>query len=128
MPVVKWILYDPVELDSYTFEINPASGGSPQYKKNFTYQSTAAPDGSPVMMQGRSDPLTMEFSGVYLTQDQHEALVDWWYRSCIVQITDDLSRSYYVVITDFQPKRERAVHHPWKHSYTMKATIIGAAP
>lgn len=124
MPVVKWIFTDPIEIESYTFEINPNAGGSPQYKKNFTYSSTSAPDGQTVMMQGRSDPLYLEFSGTILSEDQYRTMVDWWYRNCIIQITDDLERQYYVVFTDFSPKRERAVHSPWKHSYTARCTII----
>lgn len=125
MPVVKWVFSDPIELDSWTFEINPNAGGSPQYKKNFTFSSPAAPDGSTIMMQGRSDPLTLEFTGVILSESQYKTMVDWWYRQCVIQITDDLLRQYYVVFTDFSPKRERAIHYPWKHSYSAKCTIVG---
>ena len=111
--IVKWLFYDPVEDEEYEFEINPAAGGSPQYKKNFTYQSVVDPLAAPVVMQGRSDPLTLEFSGTILSEDQYRTMVDWWYRNCVIQLTD------------VSPKRERAYHYPWKHSYTAKCTILG---
>lgn len=122
--VVKWQFYDPVTTESYTFEINPSQGGSPQLSKNFAYQSTAAPDGKVIAFEGRIPVQTIEFSGTILSQSQYDAIIEWFNKPYQIQVTDDLGRSFVIVIEQFSPTRERAFHYPYKHSYTVRATIV----
>ncbi len=122
--VVKWNFYDPVTLETYTFDINPAEGGSPALNKTITYKNTSAPDGKTLVFQGRNQPQVMEFSGTILNQSQYDAMIEWFNKVHQIKITDDLSREYWIVIESFDPKRERASHYPYKHSYTVRATIV----
>lgn len=124
MPVVRWIFYDPGTSETYVFPINPHTGGSPGYVKNFTFQNTAAPDGKTLVFQGRPESQTLEFEGVVFQQTELEAFVSWWRKNNQITVTDDLGRIFRIVIQEFTPKRERAVHFPWKHSYTCRAVIV----
>ncbi len=122
--VVKWTFYDPATLDTYTFDINPAAGGSPEHSKTITYRNTSAPDGKTLLFQGRNSPQVMEFEGTILHQAQYDAMIEWFNKTHQIKVTDDLSREYWIVIESFSPKRERAVHYPYKHSYSVRATIL----
>lgn len=124
MAVVKWRFYDPVTLDEYIFEVNPNDGGSPQYAKNIVYSNTSAPDGLVIAFEGREKPQTLEWSGILLTETQFNAYVEWYQKKYQVRVTDDLGREFFLIIESFSPQRQRAVHHPWKHSYNVKATIV----
>jgi hypothetical protein len=121
---VRWAFYDPLVLETYTFEVNPNDGGSPQRKKNFSYQNTAAPNGKSLMFQGRDDTKTISFSGTLLTQAQYDTFGTWFEKSHQIRLTDDLSRQFWIVITSYAPKRVRAVTHPWKHTYSIDATVV----
>lgn len=120
--VVKWSFYDGTT--TYTFEINPSDGGSPSRKKSITYKSTAAPDGKTLIFEGRDQPITVSFSGTLLTQAQYDAFETWFDKRQQVRITDDLGRQYWIYIESFDPKRVRARSHPWKHTYSIEATVL----
>ena len=124
MPVVRWEFEDPVTLDTYEFEINPSSGGSPAYQKSFQYQATAAEDGKTLIFEGRDQVQKINFSGTILTEEHFNAFITWWQKRYQVNITDDLGRTFSIVLESFTPTRERAVLHPWKHSYEVSATIV----
>lgn len=124
MAVVKWRFEDPVLLETYIFEVNPNDGGSPQYAKNLIYTNTSAPDGAVIAFEGREKPKVLEWSGILLTEDQFNAYVEWYLKKYQIIVTDDLGREFSVIIESFAPKRQRAVHYPWKHSYSVKATIV----
>lgn len=124
MAVTRWVFEDPVTLATYNFEVNPSDGGSPQYSKNISYSSTSAPGGKVIVFEGRDKPLTLEFSGVILTQAHYDAFVTWFQKRYQVNVTDDLGRQFSIIIESFSPKRERAVHSPWKHSYSVSATVV----
>jgi hypothetical protein len=124
MAVVRWVFYDPATAESYTFAINPTSGGSPSYEKTFQYQNTAAPDGKVLVFEGRQAVKKLSFEGKILEQTHYDAFVTWFNKANQIRVTDDLGRTFYIIIEKFDPKRERAVHSPWKHSYTVDASIV----
>lgn len=124
MAVVRWTFEDPVTLDSYTFPINPSAGGSPSFAKTFNYAVTAAPDGKIVVFEGRDAPQTLEFRGTLFTESEFDAFVEWFEKRYQVKVTDDLGRQFWIVIESFTPERVRARSHPWKHAYTVRATIV----
>jgi len=120
----RWTFYDPFLAETYEFEVNPKEGGTPARKRNMTFQSTAAANGRTLAFEGRPDPPQIAFSGVLLTEAQLNAFDEWFFKSNQILLTDDLGRTSWVVFTEFTPKRERAVHFPWKHSYTATCTVI----
>jgi hypothetical protein len=124
MAVVRWTFEDPTAAQTYEFEINPNDGGSPGYERNVSYQNTSAPDGKTLIFEGAPRAQELEFSGTLLTQEQYDAFVTWWQKKNQVKMTDDLGREWWIVITRFAPTRERSVHYPWKHSYSVTAVIV----
>lgn len=124
MTVVRWIFTDLTTTVSETFEINPREGGTPSYEKNVQYTSTTAPDGKTLVFEGADKPQSIEFAGAILYESQFNTFYNWWNKRNQIQITDDLGREFVVVIESFSPVRKRAVHYPWRHDYTIKATVV----
>lgn len=124
MPVVRWVFTDTFMSDSYTFAVNPREGGTPVYEKNISSQNTSAPGGKTLLFEGRDVPQQNTFSGVILEQVDLDKFIEFFNRRHQFQLTDDLGRVYEIYITKFEPTRERAVHYPWKHSYTVTYTIL----
>lgn len=122
--VVRWSFHDPTIPETYVLEINPNEGGSPEYKKTITYANTSAPDGKTLIFEGRDEVQTISFSGTLLTVTHLTALTNWFQKRHQILVTDDLSRQFWIYITSFSPKRERAAHSPYKHSYTVEATVL----
>lgn len=122
--VVRWTFEDPVTLEEYEFDINPNAGGTPAYEKSFEYERTSAPDGKVIVFEGRDAPQKLEFSGVILEQAHYDAFVEWWQKRYQISVTDDLGRTFSIILEKFNPTRVRAYHYPWKHNYTVTATIV----
>lgn len=122
--VVKWQFYDPSLAETYVFAINPNEDGTPGYKKNFSYRATSAPNGNVVMFEGRADPRRGQFSGVLLDEAQLNALTLWYEKRSQITVTDDLGRTFSIVVESFEPKRRWSVSHPWRHDYSMSYVIV----
>lgn len=124
MALVRWKLFDPVESVTFTFQLNPQSGGSPSFKKRINYQNTSAPGGLTLIYEGQDEVREIEWEGVILEQAHYEALYLWWDRRRQLLLTDDMGREFWVYLQTFEPKRVRSALHPWKHTYSMKAVIL----
>jgi hypothetical protein len=124
MTVVRWTFYDPTTLVTYTVPINPNDGGSPSYQKSIARQMTTAPDGKTLLFEGADQVQTLEFSGVLIEQAHYDAFVTWFNKRHQVKVTDDLQRTFWIYITGFAPKRQRAAKAPWKHQYSVSALIL----
>jgi hypothetical protein len=125
---LRWRFYDPTVPEEYVFEVGPDSGGSPEFAKTITEEATVAPGGKTLIFEGADQPQHLEFSGTLLSQEQYEAFVTWWSKRRQIRITDDMGREFWVYITRFTPKRERAIHSPYKHSYSITCTILDWEP
>lgn len=108
---------------SYTVEINPNTATSPSFQKAFGYTATVAPNGKTLIYEGRDQPQKIEFSGVILSEAHYNSLVTWFKNRNQIQITDDLNRTFTVIIESFTPTRKRSYHYPWRHEYRMSATL-----
>jgi len=124
MAVVKWEFVDTESMDSYTFEINPNEGGSKEYEKKMTYLSTSAVDGKTLVFEGQPEVKTISFSGTILTQAQYDKMIEWFNKKNPIEITDDLDRTTTIYITSFKPRRQRAIHFPYKHTYVVEAVVL----
>ena len=124
MARVAWVFSDPVSLDSYSFEINPVEGPNLSYVKTFQYTNTSAPDGKVIVFEGRDNPQKFVCSGTLLSEAQLNALVSWWDRRNQIDVTDDLGRTFSIIIESLETTRQRAIHHPWKHAWNLTATIV----
>lgn len=121
---VRWTFFDPTNGTTYAFAVNPSQGGSPIYRKTISFQNTLAPGGAVLIYEGQREAQTSEFSGTILEEAQYNEMVTWFNKRYQIRLTDDLNRVFYIYITEFTPRRERAFHYPWKHSYTVKYTVI----
>lgn len=122
--VLRWSIFDPTNNSTTAFEVNPAEGGTPAYKKTITYQKTSAPNGRTIVFEGRDEPLTIKFSGTILYESQYTQFLDWFNTRHQVKLTDDLGREFWIYFTSFDATRKRAVSHPFKHTYNVEATVI----
>lgn len=118
----KWSFYDPEDLSTYTFEINPVEADMPALEKNVSVLNPTA--GNAVLTEGADKERIGDFSGVILTQTEYDAMVLWFNKRYPIQFTDDLGRTFSVYITQLDATRERAVHSPWKHSYTVRYILL----
>ncbi len=124
MSVVRWSFTDPITSATYSFNMNPNAGGSPQYKKKILTQNTTAPGGNVLLFEGADEPRTGTVSGTILELSHYQAIVDWWEKRYPVVMTDDLGRTQTIYITEFLPERVRAANHPYKHTFTMNYAVI----
>lgn len=122
--LVRWTFTDDVDLTSYTFEINPKQGGSPGIKKRVGYEYPCAPDGLVIRFEGMDEVQELAWDGTILTQEHYMALYTWADLRHQIRLLDDLGRDYWIYIAEFVPTRVRAASHPWKHTYTAKATVL----
>lgn len=124
MARVAWTLYDSVEDETYSFDVNPSEGGTPDYAKNLTKTATIAPDGNIVLFEGARPAQTLEVSGIILEEDQFDTFVDWESRRRVLLLTDDLGRSFNVLIERFSATRQRRRNREWYHSYNMTFAVV----
>ncbi len=124
MPVVRWTLSDPTTSVVYTFELNPLSGGSPQYKKHVESQTTTAPGGNVLLYEGADEPMSGSFAGTILSLAHYQAMVTWFKKRYPVVLTDDLNRSQTIYITEFLPERERAATRRYLHRFTVNYVVL----
>lgn len=122
--VVKWTFYDPVIPETYVFAVNPSEGGTPTYQKTIQFQNTSGPDGKVLIFEGRDEPKTLQFTGTILEESQYVALLGWFEKRRQILVTDDLGRQTWVYIRSFEATRQRAIHYPWKHTYTVSAVVL----
>lgn len=127
MPGWRWHFYDPTNAQDYELEINPNEGGSFGRERKFTFETTAASDGGPIIFEGAADPRSTSISGVILTQSHFEALDSWAMRYHQIRITDDLGRVFWVVFRNFRPKRKRSANHPWRHDFDIDLVEVNVA-
>ena len=121
---VAWTFYDPVEDETYSFAINPKSGGSPSRPKNMTYQSTAAPNGRVVAFEGAEPKVSISFSGTLLTEAQYTALNTWRDKKNQILLTDDLGREFWIYIEGLNLTRELSRNYPWRHEFSVDAFVL----
>lgn len=130
---VRWLFYDPLSADSYTFAINPDSMTSPEPPQKQVRtgpgrtQHSDPPGTQPraVTFMTKPAPWEWEFSGAIREQAQYTALRDWVARGTAVMVRDHLSRVWKVYLTDFLPAEyPKASRIFWRIRYTVKVQIL----
>lgn len=122
--VVRWTLYDPVLSETWTMQVNPNDGGTPDNAKTVNYTNTAAPDGKALVYEGRDAVQALDWTGIILTQEHYDTYIHWFAKRRQVLLTNDLGIQTWIYLTKFTPKRKRAVQAPWKHEYTVSAIVL----
>ena len=121
---MRWTCTEVNTTNTYEFEINPSEATSPTRRRQFSYQNTAGSSGKVLFFEGGMEPVTMQASGTLLTQAQYLALDNWSQQRTMIDIVDDLGRSFRSIITNFEPERSPRRGYPWAHDYTLDYTVI----
>ena len=124
--MARWTFTDLTNSQTFSFPVNPSEGGTPERAKSISYENTAGPDGRTLIYEGRSAPLKLSWSGTILEQAHLQALEEWFDKRHQIQLTDDIGRQFMIYITDFKAERVRSALYPWKHRYSMSATVLSA--
>lgn len=128
--VVRWTFTDVNQAGEapweYTFAINPNDGGTPTATKNVTTLAAGSgADGGAVVQEGAMIAPEMSFSGVILAQSHLEAFERWFNKRILIEITDDLGRSFRGVFTKWEPQRSYRPRNPWFHTFSAGFTLVG---
>lgn len=119
--VVRWRFTDVYNSGpapyTYTFDINPNTGGSPAGEKTITTSYSLGPNNQTVLQEGHFTVPDLTFSGVILSRHHYETLEFWFSKRVLLRLDDDLGRIFTGVFAKFTPKRERRASNPWYHTY-----------
>lgn len=99
--------------DEYAWPVNHTTEEA--FGKARSYEHTSPTSGvGLVRQQGDDQPLTLQLSGTILTRGQEAAFVNWFELSRTQSIywVDWTGASYEVLITSYQPRRERVMLNP----------------
>lgn len=122
MAHVAWTLTDnstgsPVVL---SFPINPNEFTAPARSANIQQEMGTAPNGSPVLFQGRDAPKRGSFSGVINSQSQHSDFQTWFNKWNVLTLTDDQSQTWDILILNFSLTRVRRATNQWRYDYSVE--------
>lgn len=129
-----WVFYDIIEDETYIMPVNPyQDNGSHNIERDTKYEVNAGMyrDSSDndrmstiVAFQSNGVP-RFSYAGRVYDQDQLEALEAWSSKDYPINMTDDLGRSYSVLIDKFTlDSRVRSAGSPYKHEYTLSGIIL----
>ena len=133
MSRIGWQLYDPVTTELYPWPVNPyQDNGSHSIIKESNYTAAAASyrDGLNIDRIGtvvHSRGVNMEpfsYTGRTYSDAELTALSGWFEKDYAVQLTDDLGRTYLILVENFSFERIRARHSPYKHSYNVSGIVL----
>lgn len=122
--VTKWTFHDPVNSETYTFEVNPKDGGLPALRKVLAFQSMAGSDGGLVTMETQPAPIVLNWTGTILSETEYNAFVFWFGKNHQVTLTDDFGQVNQVYLSSFTPTRKYVASYPWWHDYTVEAYVV----
>jgi hypothetical protein len=122
MPRVAWTLTDnstgsPVVL---TFPINPNEFTAPARSANIKEEIGIAPNGVPVLFQGRDAPKRGSFSGAITSEAQYNDWQTWMNKWYPMTLTDDQSQTWDILITNFSLQRLRRAINQWRYDYSVE--------
>jgi hypothetical protein len=120
--MIAWTFTDGIAPETYQVPINPNQGGSPQLQKTLT--TTTSSNGTEIVFEGRDRPRTFSIRGVILEESHLTAFENWYNKNYQVQVTDDLSRTYWIYITRFTAERAPSRNHNFRHKFTMEYTEV----
>lgn len=125
MATVRWTLTDVWRGLSVTLPINPNDGGSPAIEKALSIQTNVGPYRGGIIQEGALSIPTLSFSGVILTQDHYELLEAWHLKRVLIDLDDDIGRTFRGVFSTFSPERQRRAYNPWYHTYSAQFAAWG---
>ena len=119
MPHVAWTLTDnstgsPV---IYSFPINPNQFDVPGRTAQIESQTTTGPNGTTVLFQGKDEPPKGSMSGAVTSEAMRLDLETWTDKWYVLTLTDDQSRAWDILITNFSYSRLRRATNQNRFDY-----------
>lgn len=109
---------------TYTFAINPNTFVPPGRNSTIKQSMSTSPQGSAILFQGRDGIQKMKFSGRVTTQTFHDELraeLDKYY---VLELADDQSNLYDIVIESYSMTRVRSAINQWRFDYEVTAIVV----
>ena len=104
---------------TYSFPYNPNAFTPPGRQASFSQQQTVSTTGASVLFQGRDKSPTGQLSGRARSQSQVSDIDTWCDKWYPLILTDDLGRSWNIIIQNVKWSRVRKVNNVWLHNYTI---------
>lgn len=130
---VAWTFTDPVTTEVYRWEVNPREdAGSHSINRTVGYatqagmrRGTGGDDRmDTILFESNVQQETFSYTGYVYTAQHYAIMVDWCSRDYPLQLTDDLGRSWLVMVTQFTPSRVRSRQSRYKHAYTFSGIVL----
>lgn len=119
MARIAWVLTDPTDSSSYSFEVNPLNANTPTVEKTITEMASSASSGLPILFEGANKAGKMSISGTLLSQEQFDALNLWNDKRKTILVTDDLGQQWTMYMVRLTMNRVRNTSFPWKHTFNI---------
>lgn len=128
-----WVFYDPLDDTEYRWEVNPSQdSGSLGIVKDIGFSAMAGmhqtasgyDDISAIVSSNGPSLRTLSFSGATLTKGQLDSMNFWSSKPYPIELTDDLGRTFEILVKTFTTARVRSRMYPWKHSYNFEAIVL----
>jgi hypothetical protein len=122
----RWTFTEPISGDTWMVPINPNSMTAPSFARNLTFAYGSKWGQERIRaIDKATQPREWSFSGVLLTKDHYDSLLEWSQKLALVRISDHLGRTFEVVITQFDPiERLPTPKRPWRVDYTITCMLL----
>lgn len=121
---IRWKLTD-LDTDEFVIlPLNPNEMSTPTQGREITYGWT--PGGRMAGIdRGASVPTSWTWSGVILTQEHYDLLLEWSQRGSMLRVDDHLGRSFGIIIEKYEPiEKQRTQNREWHSHYTITCLLV----
>lgn len=136
MTQLMWTFYDPVASETYAMEINPAARTSMEPLESITptdvFDRNIWQNPDPTKegwgfgtWQEVTPPTQFTFQGTTYTEQQHNALLDWFEKQNRFQLTDHFGWTWEVIFTKYDARLASTRRQLWRHKYTITGLVFG---
>ena len=124
--MAKWTItdYSTGSGVTYTFAINPNSFSPPGRNSTIGQKLTTSPQGSVILFQGRDGVQKMKFSGRITSQIFHDDLRTELDKYHVLEIADDQSNIWNVVIETYSMTRLKSALNQWRFDFEVTAIVV----
>lgn len=109
----------------FLFPINPNEFDPPNRRANITEEMSVAANGNPVLFQGRDQVRHGSMAGVVRGAQFFADLDAWASKWYPLVLTDDLTQSWTIIITEITWKRLRRAVEPNRYDYNIEFLVVG---
>ena len=122
----RWTLVDTETDETWTMPINPDSMDSPFPMRQFVHaKGVSGGLNRTRTFLAKPQATVIGFGGVIRTKEHHDALEAWARKSVPIELTDHLTRTWRVYITEFVPTdRKPTARIPWRMRYSIKVDFL----